>query len=103
VKISGKGFVRRAPDGGCVLAIDVTPGASETEIMKVDPWRGLLQVRVAAEARDGAANKELIRHIASELKVSKTDVRILRGERSHLKTVYVPIDQERVKKLLGRS
>jgi uncharacterized protein (TIGR00251 family) len=86
-----------------VLAIDVTPGASETEIMKVDPWRGLLQVRVAAEARDGAANKELIRHIASELKVSKTDVRILRGERSHLKTVYVPIDQERVKKLLGRS
>jgi hypothetical protein len=101
--MSGKGFVRRAPEGGCVLAIEVTPGASKTEIVKVDPWRGALQVRVAAEARDGAANKELIKHIASELSVPKTDVRILRGERSHLKSVYVPIDEERVKKVLGRS
>jgi uncharacterized protein (TIGR00251 family) len=101
--MSGKGFVRRAPEGGCVLEIEVTPGASKTEIVKVDPWRGALQVRVAAEARDGAANKELIKHIASELSVPKTDVRILRGERSHLKSVYVPIDEERVKKVLGRS
>jgi len=103
MKMSGKGFVRRAPGGGCVLTIEVTPGASKTEVMKVDPWRGALQVRVAAEAHDGAANKELIRLIASELSVPRMDVRILRGERSHLKSVYIPIDEERVKKVLGRS
>jgi len=103
VKMYGKGFVRRAPDGGCVLVVEVTPGASKTEVMKFDPWRGALQVRVAAEARDGAANKELIRLIASELSIPKTDARILRGERSHLKSVYVPMDEERVKKVLGRS
>lgn len=101
--MSGKGFVKRVQEGGCVLAIEVTPGASKTEIVKVDPWRGALQVKVAAEARDGAANKELIKHIASELSIPKTDIRILRGERSHLKSVYVPIDDERVKKILGRS
>ena len=94
-----EGFVR--PHGsGSSITVEVSPGASRTEITGVNPWRGALQIRVAAEAREGAANDELVSFLASKLGVSPGDVRFLKGERSTLKVLTVPLAPGRVESVL---
>jgi hypothetical protein len=88
---------------GCVATIEVSPGAAKTEITGVNEWRGAFQVRVAAEARDGAANEELVRFLADRLGISKNDVIIMKGERSSKKQVYLPLAAEKALAVLGGS
>lgn len=78
---------------GCTVTIEASPGAAKSEITGLNEWRAALQVRIAAEAREGAANEELIRFLAEKLGVAKNDVTIVRGERSSKKVVYLPVSQ----------
>jgi uncharacterized protein YggU (UPF0235/DUF167 family) len=50
---------------------------------------GVLRARVSAPAVEGAANNSLIRLIADELSVAKSDVRIVAGAQSRQKLVVV--------------
>jgi uncharacterized protein YggU (UPF0235/DUF167 family) len=50
---------------------------------------GVLRARVTAPAVEGAANNALIRLIADELEVAKSDVRIVAGAQSRQKLVVV--------------
>jgi len=90
----------RPREGGCSLTLDVSPGASRTEISGVNEWRGALQVRVAAEPREGAANEELIRFLAERLGVPRRAITIERGATSSLKVVSLPVDVATARKLL---
>jgi uncharacterized protein (TIGR00251 family) len=88
-------FARR--DGeGCVISVDVTPGAASTEITGVNRWRRSLKVKIAAEARDGAANEELARFLSELLDAPRREVAVVRGHRSTRKVVRVPGDPESV-------
>lgn len=60
-----------------------------------------MQIRIAAAAKDGEANRELVRFLAERLQVQGRSVRIVRGERSTIKTVFVPMSVERVVAILG--
>ncbi len=82
------------------MTIDASPGAAKTEIVGVNQWRGALQVKIAAEPRDGAANEELLRFLSERLSVSRHSIRLLRGEKSSLKVVNVPLPAEHVDRLL---
>ena len=94
-----KSFAR--PEGrGCVISIDASPGASRTMVIGVNEWRAALQVKIAAPPRDGEANEELLRFLSEKLSVPRNDLRMLRGQRSSSKTVYVPLPQERAVRLL---
>jgi len=86
---------------GSVLRVDVTPNAKSTEIAGVNEWRGALQIRVAAPAKEGAANAELVKFLASRLGVPSANVKILRGHTSGQKSIQLPIPVEEVRKLLG--
>ncbi len=68
-------FVRLTPRGGA----DRVDGVVE----------GVLRVRVAAPAVDGAANKALLRLLADELGVARGAVRLAAGETSRTKLVEV--------------
>lgn len=81
--------------------VDVSPGASRSEVAGVNAWRKALDVKVAAEARDGKANEELVSLIAGALRVPRRDVRILRGERSGSKLLEVPLGADEVRRRLG--
>jgi hypothetical protein len=95
-----KEFVR--PEGaGCAVTIDASPGAARTEVAGVNPWRGALQVRIAAEPREGAANEELIRFLAERCSVPRKEIRISYGATSSHKIVYIPLPSKRVRDLLG--
>jgi len=98
--MASKSYVR-AQGSGCSITVDASPGAKKTEIGGVNLWRGALQIRIAAEPRDGAANEELVRFLASKLGIEKDEVRILKGERSPLKVVFLPLAPEKIRAVLG--
>jgi len=88
---------------GCTVTIEVTARASKSELVGVNAWRGALQVRVAAEPREGAANEELVRFLSERLGVDKGEVVIVRGERSSKKVVYLPVPAHTAASILGVS
>lgn len=95
-----EGFVR--PHGaGCSVTIEASPGAKKTEIVGINPWRGALQVKVAAEPREGAANDELLAFLGKKLGLDRTEIRFLKGERSGKKTLFIPMPPDKVESILG--
>ena len=72
----------------CTLEIKVSAGASKTEcIEKMSD--GTLKMRVAAVREDGKANKELLRYLAKEFGVKKSQVVIISGEMNERKVVGI--------------
>jgi uncharacterized protein (TIGR00251 family) len=93
-------FVR--PHGaGSSITIEASPGAKKTDITGVNLWRGALQVKIAAKPRDGAANDELLAFLGKKLGIDKAGIRFLKGERSNLKTLFVPLPPDKVESILG--
>lgn len=96
-------LVDYAKDHGdhCTITVDASPGASRTEIVGTNPWRKALQIRIAAPAKNGEANAELVRFLAEKLSVPTSSVRLVRGERASLKIVQLPVPAARALKMLG--
>ncbi len=93
-------YVRQSGTGS-TLAVEANPGARRTMIVGVNPWRGTLQIKIAAEPVEGAANEELIRFLAEKLCLKRTDIHLVKGMRSSSKLLFVPLPAERVRTLLG--
>jgi len=86
---------------GCTITIDASPGAKATAISGVNSWRGSLQVKVAAQAQEGAANDELVRFLSDKLGVDRASITMLKGERSRHKTLWLPLKPDKVRSLLA--
>ena len=71
------------------LAVKALPGASKTEFAGIRG--GALRVRVAAAPEGGKANAALIAFVAAAAGCPKRDVRLLRGEKSRMKTLAFPL------------
>lgn len=69
------------------IMLRVQPRASKTAL--AGEHAGALKVRLAAPPVDGAANEELVRWIARQLKVAPSRVSIVSGESSRSKIVHV--------------
>ena len=74
------------------ISVSAVPGSSTTAVVSVDPDGGDVRVRLAAPPRDGEANAELVRFIASVVGVRKSDVTLVAGHRSRSKTVEIRAD-----------
>jgi hypothetical protein len=85
----------------CTITVDASPGAHRTEIVGTNPWRKALRVKIAARATNGEANTELVRFLAERLSVPADAIRILKGEKSSLKTIQLPVPAEKARELLG--
>ena len=72
---------------GVVLALYVQPRASRTRWMGVHDGR--LKIALAAPPVEGQANKALVAFLASELKTSRSDVRLLSGQTGRRKRALV--------------
>lgn len=65
-------------------------------------WRAReLQVRVSAAPEHGKANLAVCKLIAKALGVPKGSVSVVLGETSRHKVIEVPVDDERVREVLG--
>src|SRR5439155_1161422 len=67
-------------NGAVIVGVRVQPRASRDEI--AGEWEGALRVRLQAPPVDDRANEALIELLARILKISRSAVRILSGERS---------------------
>jgi uncharacterized protein len=83
-----------------LLELWVQPGAKRSQVSGVADGR--VRLRLAAPAREGRANAELIRFLAATLDVRRARVIIEAGEGSRRKVVRVTaIDQGVVSARLG--
>jgi uncharacterized protein (TIGR00251 family) len=77
----------RAAGADVLLDVWATPGAARSEVAGVA--EGRLRLRLAAPAREGRANAELVRLVAQSLGVSRRDVSVVRGTTGRRKTIRV--------------
>lgn len=83
------------------LLVRVVPGAKKSEI--IGEHEGALKVRIQAPPVDGKANKELVRFLAREVfGLSRSQVRLIRGDKSRSKVLELDVDVERARKMLSQ-
>ena len=63
----------------------VKPGSSQEKVVVTAP--GELTVYLRAKPHDGEANDALIKLLAKHFKVSKTSIKITRGQKSRVKVI----------------
>ncbi len=74
-----------------VINIRVIPNAKKNDVSAEE---GKLKVRVKAPAVGGKANKAMIEVLAEFFNVKKSDIRIIKGEKSREKVIEVDINDE---------
>ena len=83
-----------ADEGGVTLRIRVQPGANRTEIVGIHDQR--IKLAVTAAPENGKANAAVLKLIASELGISRSQVQLIRGSNSRnkdLRLLGVTVDQ----------
>lgn len=81
-----------------IFNIKVSPGSSKSAFSGIET--GILKIKLNSPPVDGKANEECVRLLSKALKVSKTSITILSGEKSKLKRIQVSGDvREIVSKL----
>jgi uncharacterized protein (TIGR00251 family) len=84
------------------LDIKVLPGASKNEFAGLK--EGRLRVKIAAPPEDGKANGELISFFARALGCAKRDIVLVKGEKSRIKTLEIPLSRrEELERILRES
>ena len=76
-----------AEENAVRLPVKVVPGASRTRYL--GEWDGRAKFAVSAPPERGKANKALTAHIAKLLGVRKTDVTVVSGLTSPVKTIRI--------------
>ena len=74
-------------DDHVLIRVKAVPGSSINKI--VDATEEYLRIKIKAPAVEGAANAELVKFLAKSLRVSKSDIRIVRGDTSKIKTLRI--------------
>ena len=83
-----------------MLRVRVHPSARRNEVTGFTD--GVLQVRVSAPPIKGKANRELIAFLSEILRVSKSSLRIIKGQTSRNKVIAIEgLSQEDITKRLN--
>ena len=77
------------------IAIRITPNASKDEISGREE-DGRLKIKVQSPPVDGAANRRLIEFLAKSVGVSKSKVRIIRGDKSRNKIIEIDGNEKEI-------
>lgn len=82
---------------GVMLKIKVQPKSSRNEIIGLEG--DYLKIKVIAPPIEGEANKAVINLLVKKLKIPKSQIAIISGHKSKLKTIYLSgINQQEVEK-----
>lgn len=89
-------------EGAAIFSVRVQPRASKDEI--AGEMVGALKVRLRAPAVEDRANEALIEFLAGLLKIPKSAVRILNGDRSRTKRLEIRgVSAQQVQALLRKE
>jgi len=76
-------------DNLVTFKIKAQPNSSKNKIAGI--YGDAIKINIKAPAVEGAANKELIKFLSKEFKVSKSDI-LLKGETSKQKFITLPLN-----------
>ena len=79
------------------IEIKVIPNARKRMLSRDG---SLVTVRLTAQPLEGKANEELVRYLSEVVKVKRSAIKIVRGEKDRRKIVDIPIDEEEFDALL---
>jgi len=78
-------------NGYLTFKIKAQPNSSKNKIAGI--YGDAIKINIKAPAVEGAANKELIKFLSKQFKISKSDI-ILKGETSKQKFITLPINDK---------
>jgi len=78
-------------NGYVSFKIKAQPNSSINKIAGI--YGDSIKINIKAPAVEGAANKELIKFLSKQFKISKSDI-ILKGETSKQKIISLPINEK---------
>ena len=84
---------------GLRLVVKVTPRASMTKLVKLDPISAEIwafKAMVTEVPEQGKANAAVIKLLASELGVSKSQLNLIQGHKDRAKTILLSGDKEEI-------
>lgn len=81
------------------LTISIKPNAKQTAILRITD--DAVHIALNAKPKDGEANKELINFLAKYFKLPKSQVSLVRGKKSRIKTIEIPLT-DRVTQFIER-
>lgn len=70
-----------------IITVHVQPNANQNEVS--DFHDGVLKVKIAAPPVKGKANKELVKFLSNLLGISKSNLDIIKGTTSKMKTIAI--------------
>lgn len=73
------------------VEIRVIPNAKKRAVMRDGPG---ITVRLTSQPLEGRANDELIRYLSDLLRIRKSAIKIVRGEKDRRKLVEIPMEEE---------
>lgn len=83
-------------DNGILLNIKVVPNSAKTIIMGVEkagiPEDVYLKIKISSPANENKANEELVKFLSKELKIPKSSINIVKGEKNKEKRVLLAIE-----------
>lgn len=91
-------WLRPGSTGGSELTVHVQPGASHSQF--AGDHGDALKVRIQARAVEGAANAALSDFLADALGVARRQVRLLRGDKSRRKTLWIDLPPETIGRII---
>jgi uncharacterized protein (TIGR00251 family) len=76
-----------------ILKIKAQPQSHKSQICGLY-GEDAIKVKISAPAVEGAANKELIKFLSKRFKVAKSDITLLSGQSSKIKSIKLPKSQK---------
>ena len=74
---------------GYLIKVKISANAKNNSYEFVDLEEYKLKLRIIKPAVDGKANKEIISYLSSILNIGKNNIKIVKGEKSSIKSVFV--------------
>ena len=94
-------WLRAGEADGSEIHVPVQPGASRSEL--AGEHGDALRVRIRARAVEGAANDALIEFLADRLGLARRDVRLIRGDKSRRKSLWIALPPEAIARIILTS
>ncbi len=88
---------------GAMFRVRVQPGASKNEIVGVQ--QDALKIRISAPPVEGKANRALVQFLAEQLAVKRSQVEIMSGHTTRIKTIHIIGEgiQNKLKRLIDNT
>ena len=86
---------------GLTINVYVAPRSSKSEIVGI--YNDCLKIKLKSPPVDNAANEELVRFLAEKLKISKSNIEILKGHNQKKKIVSIVGFRNNIISILSNS